>query len=111
MVRQLRGVHARRAVTPQRIVDLEASVHRDIYRARIASMEAGGQKTNKLGPGGCGRQARARATGVQVTLLAGTRNRLDLQLRLSLRRGSGNARAVPLCCCCLHDREQGQDNV
>ena len=50
MVRQLRGVHARRAVTPQRIVDLEASVHRDIYRVRIASMEAGGQTTYKLGP-------------------------------------------------------------
>ena len=34
----------------RRNVDLEASVHRDIYRVRIASMEAGGQTTYKLGP-------------------------------------------------------------
>jgi short-subunit dehydrogenase len=34
----------------RRNVDLEASVHRDIYRVRIARMEAGGQKTYKLGP-------------------------------------------------------------
>ena len=31
-------------------VDLEASHHRDIYKARIARMEAGGQQTYKLGP-------------------------------------------------------------
>jgi len=31
-------------------VDLETSIHRDIYRVRIARMEAGGQKTYKLGP-------------------------------------------------------------
>ena len=31
-------------------VDLEASHHRDIYKARIARMEAGGQQTFKLGP-------------------------------------------------------------
>ncbi len=34
----------------RRNVDLEGSVHRDIYRVRIARMEAGGQKTYKLGP-------------------------------------------------------------
>jgi NAD(P)-dependent dehydrogenase (short-subunit alcohol dehydrogenase family) len=34
----------------RRNVDLEGSVHRDIYRIRIAHMEAGGQKTYKLGP-------------------------------------------------------------
>jgi len=34
----------------RRNVDLEASIHRDIYRVRIARMEAGGQKTYKLGP-------------------------------------------------------------
>jgi len=34
----------------RRNVDVEASVHRDIYRVRIARMEAGGQKTYKLGP-------------------------------------------------------------
>ena len=34
----------------RRNVDLEASVHRDIYRVRIASMEACGQTTYKLGP-------------------------------------------------------------
>jgi NAD(P)-dependent dehydrogenase (short-subunit alcohol dehydrogenase family) len=31
-------------------VDLDASHHRDIYKARIARMEAGGQQTYKLGP-------------------------------------------------------------
>jgi NAD(P)-dependent dehydrogenase (short-subunit alcohol dehydrogenase family) len=34
----------------RRNVDLETSIHRDIYRVRIARMEAGGQKTYKLGP-------------------------------------------------------------
>jgi NAD(P)-dependent dehydrogenase (short-subunit alcohol dehydrogenase family) len=34
----------------RRNVDLEASVHRDIYKVRIARMEAGGKKTFKLGP-------------------------------------------------------------
>ncbi len=34
----------------RRNVDLEASIHREIYRVRIARMEAGGQKTYKLGP-------------------------------------------------------------
>lgn len=34
----------------RRNVDLEESVHRDIYKVRIARMEAGGQKTYKLGP-------------------------------------------------------------
>jgi NAD(P)-dependent dehydrogenase (short-subunit alcohol dehydrogenase family) len=34
----------------RRNVDLEGSAHRDIYRVRIARMEAGGQKTYKLGP-------------------------------------------------------------
>ncbi|GFO83286.1 MAG: short-chain dehydrogenase/reductase [Methyloceanibacter sp.] len=34
----------------RRNIDLEASPHRDIYRARIARMEAGGQQTFKLGP-------------------------------------------------------------
>ena len=34
----------------RRNVDLEGSVHRDTYRVRIARMEAGGQRTYKLGP-------------------------------------------------------------
>lgn len=34
----------------RRNVDLKASVHRDIYKVRIARMEAGGKKTFKLGP-------------------------------------------------------------
>jgi NAD(P)-dependent dehydrogenase (short-subunit alcohol dehydrogenase family) len=34
----------------RRNVDLEASHHRDIYKARIARMEAGGKQTFKLGP-------------------------------------------------------------
>ena len=34
----------------RRNVDLEASHHRETYRARIARMEAGGQQTYKLGP-------------------------------------------------------------
>jgi NAD(P)-dependent dehydrogenase (short-subunit alcohol dehydrogenase family) len=34
----------------RRNVDLERSPHRDIYRARIASMEQGGKQTFKLGP-------------------------------------------------------------
>lgn len=34
----------------RRNVDLEASHHRDIYRARIARMEEGGKQTYKLGP-------------------------------------------------------------
>jgi NAD(P)-dependent dehydrogenase (short-subunit alcohol dehydrogenase family) len=34
----------------RRNVDLEASYHSKIYRARIARMEAGGQQTYKLGP-------------------------------------------------------------
>jgi NAD(P)-dependent dehydrogenase (short-subunit alcohol dehydrogenase family) len=34
----------------RRHVDLEASHHRDIYKARIARMEQGGQQTYKLGP-------------------------------------------------------------
>jgi NAD(P)-dependent dehydrogenase (short-subunit alcohol dehydrogenase family) len=34
----------------RRNVDLERSPHRDIYQARIAAMEAGGQQTFKLGP-------------------------------------------------------------
>jgi NAD(P)-dependent dehydrogenase (short-subunit alcohol dehydrogenase family) len=34
----------------RRNVDLEASHHRDVYRARIARMEAGGSQTFKLGP-------------------------------------------------------------
>jgi NAD(P)-dependent dehydrogenase (short-subunit alcohol dehydrogenase family) len=34
----------------RRNVDLEASAHRDIYRARIARMEEGGKQTFKLGP-------------------------------------------------------------
>jgi NAD(P)-dependent dehydrogenase (short-subunit alcohol dehydrogenase family) len=31
-------------------VDIEASVHRDKYRARLATMAAGGRQTFKLGP-------------------------------------------------------------
>ena len=34
----------------RRNIDLEGSPHRDIYRARLASMEQGGQQTFKLGP-------------------------------------------------------------
>jgi NAD(P)-dependent dehydrogenase (short-subunit alcohol dehydrogenase family) len=34
----------------RRNVDLEASHHRETYKARIARMEAGGQQTYKLGP-------------------------------------------------------------
>jgi NAD(P)-dependent dehydrogenase (short-subunit alcohol dehydrogenase family) len=34
----------------RRNVDIEGSPHRDIYRARIASMEAGGKQAFKLGP-------------------------------------------------------------
>jgi len=34
----------------RRNVDLEASAHRDVYRARIARMEEGGKQTFKLGP-------------------------------------------------------------
>jgi NAD(P)-dependent dehydrogenase (short-subunit alcohol dehydrogenase family) len=34
----------------RRNVDLERSYHRDVYRARIASMEGGGQQAFKLGP-------------------------------------------------------------
>jgi NAD(P)-dependent dehydrogenase (short-subunit alcohol dehydrogenase family) len=34
----------------RRHVDLEASHHREIYKTRIASMEAGGRQTFKLGP-------------------------------------------------------------
>ncbi len=34
----------------RRNIDMEKSPHRDIYRARIASMEEGGQQTFKLGP-------------------------------------------------------------
>jgi NAD(P)-dependent dehydrogenase (short-subunit alcohol dehydrogenase family) len=34
----------------RRNIDMENSVHRDIYRARIASMEEGGQQSFKLGP-------------------------------------------------------------
>ena len=34
----------------RRNVDLEASAHRHIYRARIARMEEGGKQTFKLGP-------------------------------------------------------------
>lgn len=34
----------------RRNVDMENSPHRDIYRARLASMEEGGQQTFKLGP-------------------------------------------------------------
>lgn len=34
----------------RRNVDLEASHHRDIYKARIARMEEGGKQTYKLGP-------------------------------------------------------------
>jgi hypothetical protein len=34
----------------RRNVDLENSVHRDIYRARIARMEEGGKQGFKLGP-------------------------------------------------------------
>jgi NAD(P)-dependent dehydrogenase (short-subunit alcohol dehydrogenase family) len=34
----------------RRNIDLEGSPHREIYRARIARMEAGGSQTFKLGP-------------------------------------------------------------
>lgn len=34
----------------RRNIDMEKSPHRDIYRARIASMEEGGQQSFKLGP-------------------------------------------------------------
>ncbi len=34
----------------RRNIDLEASPHRDIYRARIARLEEGGSQTFKLGP-------------------------------------------------------------
>lgn len=34
----------------RRNIDLEHSPHRDVYRARIASMEEGGKQTFKLGP-------------------------------------------------------------
>ena len=34
----------------RRHIDMEGSPHRDIYRARIARMEEGGQQTFKLGP-------------------------------------------------------------
>ena len=34
----------------RRNIDLDGSVHRDIYRARIARLEAGGSQTFKLGP-------------------------------------------------------------
>jgi NAD(P)-dependent dehydrogenase (short-subunit alcohol dehydrogenase family) len=34
----------------RRNVDIEASPHRDVYRARIASMEKGGKQAFKLGP-------------------------------------------------------------
>ena len=34
----------------RRNIDLEGSAHRDIYRARIARLEAGGSQTFKLGP-------------------------------------------------------------
>ena len=34
----------------RRNIDMENSPHRDVYRARIASMEEGGQQTFKLGP-------------------------------------------------------------
>ena len=34
----------------RRNVDLEASPHRETYRARIAAMEGGGKQTFKLGP-------------------------------------------------------------
>jgi NAD(P)-dependent dehydrogenase (short-subunit alcohol dehydrogenase family) len=40
--------HAIEAYRPN--IDLERSIHRDSYRVRIARMEAGGQKTYKLGP-------------------------------------------------------------